>query len=301
MRYRPALVWCTAPRESSTNETLVVITLGEEAAILPRGKFYGITASVELGGATLSEVYHGVPRALPLHGHEAAYFCMLLEGEYRERTGATEVDYRPFTIAFHAVGLLHVDEIGDSGARFFIVELDERWSSLAQTFMPSSVPLAEVRGGWAVWTALRLYLDMRGGGLSELSVESALYELIGGLRTMYPVDDAERESEALTEIVRAIDAGLADPLSLTELARHVDVHPVHLARIFRRKFNRSIGEHIQGRRVQTASAALLEEKRSLAQIASDCGFFDQSHFTRVFKSVTGTTPGAYRKRMSRQR
>jgi AraC family transcriptional regulator len=269
----------------------------EKAPVLPRGRFYGITSALEMGGVTLSDVYHASARELPLHGHEAAYFCMLLEGEYRERCGDTEMTYGPFTIVFHAVGMRHTDAIGAAGARFFIVELDEHWADLAHGFMAAPVPVAEVRGGEAVWTALRLYLELRGGTLTELVVESALYELIGGLRVMHPVDDEELDSAALVQVAAVIDRDFAETLSLAGLAGRVGLHPVHLARLFRGRYHRSVGEYLHGRRVQAASQAMLETDRPIAEIAVDCGFFDQSHFTRVFKSVTGATPSEYRKRV----
>lgn len=272
--------------------------MDEETPVLRRGRFYGVTTSFQIGGVTLSEVYHDRRRELPLHGHEAAYFCMLLEGEYRERSGATEMAYGPFTIAYHATGMRHTDAIGENGARFFIVELDDRWAEIAQTFATATTPLAEVHGGDAVWTALRLYLDLRSESLTDLSVESGMYELIGGLQAMAPLEDHERETAAVVVAADVIDREFSSPIGLAGLAEHVGLHPVHLARIFRRTYKRSIGEYVHGRRVQAVSRALLETDHSIAKIAADYGFFDQSHLTRVFKAVTGTTPKEYRKRIA---
>jgi AraC family transcriptional regulator len=272
--------------------------MDEAIPVLGRGRFYGATTSSQIGGVTLSEVYHDRPRELPLHGHEAAYFCMLLEGDYRERSGATEMAYGPFTIAYHATNMRHTDAIGENGARFFIVELDDRWAEVAQTFTSATTPLAEVHGGDAVWTALRLYLDLRSESLTELAVESSMYELIGGLQAMTPLEDREREAAAAADTADVIDRLFGGPIGLARLAESVGLHPVVLARIFRRTYKRSIGEYIQGRRVQAVSRALLETDESIAKIAADCGFFDQSHLTRVFKSVTGTTPNEYRKRIA---
>jgi AraC family transcriptional regulator len=263
---------------------------------LPRGRFYGVASSLEIGGVTLSEVYHSAPRELPLHGHEASYFCMLLEGEYRERCGSTEMTYRPFTIAYHAVGMRHTDVIGNNGARFFIVELDDRWAELARTYTAVETPIAEVHGGQSVWSAMRLYLDMRDGSVRELAVESGIYDLIGGLPFMEPIEDRERESAAIAHVVDAIERGFTGEQRLSSLAEGVAMHPVHLARIFRRRYKRTIGEYIHGRRIQAASRALVETKDSIAKIAADCGFSDQSHMTRVFKAATGTTPKEYRRR-----
>lgn len=269
-----------------------------EIPVLRRGRFYGVTTSLEVGGVILSEVYHDRRRELPLHGHEAAYFCMLLEGDYRERSGETEMAYGPFTIAFHARSMRHTDAIGENGARFFIVELDDRWAEIAQTFTAATTPLAEVHGGDAVWTALRLYLDLRGESLTDLSVESGMYELIGGLQAMAPLEDRARDTAAVAGAAEIIEREFGSPIGLATLAEHVGLHPVHLARIFRRTYKRSIGVFIQGRRVQAVSRALLETDRAIAKIAADCGFFDQSHLTRVFKAVTGTTPKEYRRRIA---
>ncbi len=38
---------------------------------------------------------------------------------------------------------------------------------------------------------------------------------------------------------------------------------------------------------------MLKDDYSIVDVALECGFFDQSHFTRNFKSLYGTTPGQY--------
>jgi AraC family transcriptional regulator len=47
-------------------------------------------------------------------------------------------------------------------------------------------------------------------------------------------------------------------------------------------------------RVEWAAAEILSGHRSLAEIAAEAGFADQSHFTRVFRRQVGVTPGEYR-------
>jgi AraC-like DNA-binding protein len=46
--------------------------------------------------------------------------------------------------------------------------------------------------------------------------------------------------------------------------------------------------------MQTACQLLVSSNLALAQVADRCGFADQSHFTRDFRSLTGMTPRAYR-------
>jgi len=56
-----------------------------------------------------------------------------------------------------------------------------------------------------------------------------------------------------------------------------------------------IGEYVHRMRVRAACEQMLAPQRSLAEISLATGFADQSHFTRVFRRVTGMSPGAFRK------
>jgi len=85
-------------------------------------------------------------------------------------------------------------------------------------------------------------------------------------------------------------------LYLADVARVVGVHRVHLAQSFRRAFGETIGDFTRQRRVWLAAECLSETDQSLAEIALMCGFYDQSHFNRVFKRYARMTPGEYRAR-----
>jgi AraC family transcriptional regulator len=79
-----------------------------------------------------------------------------------------------------------------------------------------------------------------------------------------------------------------------DIANVVGVHPFHLSRVFRTVHRQTIGEYVQRLRVSYACKQLAVPEIDLAEVALAAGFADQSHFTRVFKNVTGITPGVYR-------
>jgi AraC family transcriptional regulator len=81
---------------------------------------------------------------------------------------------------------------------------------------------------------------------------------------------------------------------LAEIARVVDVHPVHLAQTFKRKFGETIGDYTRRLRVRRAAECLTTSDQSIVEIAHACGFYDQSHLTRTFKLHTAMTPAQYR-------
>jgi len=87
----------------------------------------------------------------------------------------------------------------------------------------------------------------------------------------------------------------ATPLTLREAAEVAEMHPAQLARDFRRAYGSTFGDYVRARRVAFAAKALRDESRSLADVALAAGFCDQSHLTRAFRSVLGTTPGRYRR------
>jgi AraC family transcriptional regulator len=85
----------------------------------------------------------------------------------------------------------------------------------------------------------------------------------------------------------------AGPLSLTGVAQHVGVHPVHLARTFRAVYRTSFASYVRELRIDFAREQLAGAA-PLSEIAAAAGFYDQSHFSRCFKRHLGMTPAAYR-------
>ena len=91
-----------------------------------------------------------------------------------------------------------------------------------------------------------------------------------------------------------------EPLSLTGLARTVGVHPVHLARSFRHVHACSVGEYLRRMRVGFAERELASSDAPLSDVALRAGFCDQSHFSRTFKRLTGSTPAVWRSAVRRR-
>lgn len=87
-------------------------------------------------------------------------------------------------------------------------------------------------------------------------------------------------------------------LTVEELASRAELSPRQLQRKFRDVFGLSAREFLVKTRLQAASDALLRTDLSLAQIAVDFGFCDQSAFTQAFRKHLGLTPRQFRLRYS---
>jgi AraC-like DNA-binding protein len=92
-----------------------------------------------------------------------------------------------------------------------------------------------------------------------------------------------------------IESRLGADLSLGELAFECGLSVAHFTRAFRQTTGETPHRWLMGRRVQTAQLLLLSTDKPLAQIAVECGFSDQAHFTKMFARLVGLPPGAFRR------
>jgi len=88
---------------------------------------------------------------------------------------------------------------------------------------------------------------------------------------------------------------LHEEISRDQVARMASISPSHFSRLVKQTFGVSFTGLLTQWRVERARGMLLFTEKSLIQVCMDCGFSDQSYFTKVFQRVTGRTPGEYRR------
>lgn len=237
----------------------------------------------------ISRVHHPHARRLPMHIHEAPYISVLLTGAYRESCGRRSYEHTPLTAVYHPPRMAHLDEIGDHGGSFLTLEIDPHLLAdlqLAPLLMEGyPVPLGEQ----ARWRALRLMRGENDG--SSIGLESAVVEMLAETVA------ADREDPAAGWIARVAERIRETPgasPSIAELARDAGIHPVHLARTFRKRYGMSLGTFARRARVDYAAELIARGGVPLSSVAGLAGFADQAHLTRVFRARTGLTPGQFR-------
>lgn len=92
-----------------------------------------------------------------------------------------------------------------------------------------------------------------------------------------------------------IERNLHRDVALAELAEIAGLSTTHFARAFRRSLGEPPYRYFRRRRIERAKTLLADTDQGIAQIALDCGYAAQSHFTSAFKLTTMTTPAAYRR------
>ncbi|KUM27145.1 hypothetical protein AU467_18025 [Mesorhizobium loti] len=130
----------------------------------------------------------------------------------------------------------------------------------------------------------------------EAAMLVVLRELVGrfgdGKRRGHASDGSET-ARRFRRYGELIAADLATGFDLAELASAAGVTRFQVIRDFHRAAGMTPGQYLRDRRIRAASA-LIKTDMPLAEIAVATGFADQSHLTRVFKTIKGLSPGAWR-------
>ena len=98
----------------------------------------------------------------------------------------------------------------------------------------------------------------------------------------------------LRRVLACIEARLAEPIQVCELAEEVHMSPFHFTRMFKLATGHSPHKFITLKRVERAKELLATSDLPIAAIATAVGYQTQAHFTGVFSRHAGTTPKVYR-------
>ncbi len=245
---------------------------------------------------------YGPGHELQLHTHPEASLCLALSGGHRETDACSEGEYGGQDLIFKPAGERHFNKFGCKGALMLYVEImPGRLQSLLEAGLLVSRTL-RIRSPHAVALGQRLYHELSARDpWALLAQEGLLLELAAELgQRPQRMENETGLSEGLASVRDCLHEEFAERITHERLASLAGVHPAHLARRFRGAFGTSIGRYLRRVRVDRAITALVETDQPLSEIALQCGFYDQSHFNRVFKRATGYAPNRYRRLFSQK-
>ena len=91
-----------------------------------------------------------------------------------------------------------------------------------------------------------------------------------------------------------MDSNLSAPLSLSQLARELNVNSSYLSSLFKKETGMTVTDYILSRRISHARHLLESTRLQIQTIGQLCGFEDVHYFSKVFKKSAGQTPKQYR-------
>jgi len=100
-------------------------------------------------------------------------------------------------------------------------------------------------------------------------------------------------SAIVVRSIRFINEHYAEDISLEDIAGRLHVSSSYLSTLFAKEVGTNYSAYLRALRIRKAKDLLSNGSRKVYEIASDVGYHDAKYFCRVFKEVTGMSPGAY--------
>ena len=226
------------------------------------------------------------------HTHDEAHFVLVLSGSYKSSAvGAPPVSRTPLLL-FNPAGTTHEDRFL-SGEGSFLAVSGGRDEGLG--------PATRLYDPYAIWAAHGIAAQFDRSGAVALDFDGRAHQLLASV-VPFTSDESRDAVQPPAWLKRAFEMSFTadDPdLKVADLAAEVGVHPVHLARVFKRYLHCSPGEHLRGLRLERAAALIGGSTASLSDIAYAAGFADQAHLNTAFRRAFQTTPAAWRRDVAR--
>lgn len=230
--------------------------------------------------STLDEVFAGVPHTMFCVKDTAGRYLAINQA-FAERAGG-----RPNQV------------LGRTARDFFPADLVEAYEAQDRRLLETGEPIRnelemilrpDGSRGWYVTS--KSLVRSPTGEVEGIVVVS--YDLRAGASA---AGDPHSGLQAAIDLARR---SYAEPLRVTDLAAAAGMSPTQLERATRKALGVSPKQLLIRTRIDEALRRLDDASLTLAAVAGECGFYDQSSFTRQFQRAVGITPGAYRARQQR--
>jgi AraC family transcriptional regulator len=268
-------------------------------SLLSPGSFFGQTMrSQDAIGFHFAAASIAPHTQVPLHAHERATLYFILDGACAERYGERSRYSGPQSLIFHPATHAHSGVWQNHNGLCFNIEITPQRMEDLRAYAPIPLDAVEFGAGIPNQIALRLYREfLQPDAVSPLVMEGMALELMAAISRAVMRPRELLPPRWLRTVIPLLEAQYRENLSLAEIAASVEVHPSHLARVFRQHYHCSIGDYVRRLRMDYICQELTTSNLSLGEIAIAAGFADQSHFTKNFKRSQGITPAEYRHRV----
>lgn len=247
-------------------------------------------------------VQHHYPRLSQRqpHSHSWLHLVLVQRGHYRRTVGNRLQEYGAGSLSLLATEERHTDEYAPGTKCVHLVIPSSVEEQLAREFRVvgrrSIAPMHPVNAALAV----AFYREFERMDVGSPAVLQALVTDLVSRELAIVVERTKLRPTWIARALEYLDAMHDRSWTLAALAGELGVHPVYLCRAFSKHVGVTVGEYVRTLRVLKACELLSTgHDGRMAEVAVECGFTDESHFSRAFKAAYGTSPARYR-RLARQ-
>lgn len=259
---------------------------------LGSGEYLGtVVRRMTAADVTLVETSYADGTRLVPHRHASPTFFHLLRGAFVPSERPSEVQ-RAGATTYHPSDQLHgAGVLRGRAPRGFNVELGPSWSQWCK------MDVTALTAGAVPWLLTQLYHELRTEDASTaLAIHGLMCQIVAELaRRHRRIVRHHALSAAVTRAAQMLRDGVTEMPTWSTVAGCVGCEPGELALAFRARHGCRPDEYVRTLRLERARRDLAESARTIAEIATAAGFYDQPHFTRAFKARVGVTPAQYRR------
>lgn len=263
--------------------------------ILTEGTYYGsMHAELKINGIIFSEYNYLIDKT-DWHFHENPYFMYVLQGDLYDVNKKQKSICPSGSFLLHNWQEPHYNSKESNQAKGFHIEFDKEW------FKKNNIDLNLWQGSQHIknpklhHVLAKLYAEFKyTDAYSQISCELLIAELCDNIEKekIYLFENNPLWLSTLVEIVHHSK----EPINLKSLSQQIGIHPGHLSRAIPKYFATTLGNYIRQVKIKQATHLMLSTKTPLFDISYQCGFADQSHFSRTFKRYMGTTPKDFQRK-----
>ncbi len=256
---------------------------------LSHGRYLGTNKrSFSVEGVIVSETCYHETVFEGWHKHENAHISFILQGGNKEDRKNRTTQVSPGSIVFYHSDELHRNCATQHPSRNINLEVEPDFLKrydLAETCFENIG-----NAGDAKFTLLKIFQECK--TITDITNASIHLSLLHLLSKKQSDHKHAGWSGQLKELLN--DEWNKDH-TLNDLSLRLGVHPVTISKGFPRYFSCTLGDYVRKLRIEKAVELICRTDLSLTEIAYHCGFYDQSHFIRTFRSQVGVSPKALKK------
>jgi len=235
------------------------------------------------------------PTAFPEHQHKRSHMVIVYGGRWQDTSQGSPVELGAGEVLFHPARFVHASRAAEPDTELVLLRIDEE---MTRAFCPLygnvardvHVPFEALRGA-----PDRIREELAHGDEAAQVILEALAMQIMALGSRTSGNGSSLPPPWLSIALSHIRRNATTPLTVGSIASHVGVSPSRLSHVFREVMGRSVTEYVRECRVRVAAAALRETSDPIGEVALACGFYDQAHLTRAFRTLRDMTPLQYRR------